>query len=99
MRRLYDLAATWGLWVALVLFGIVLAVVAHAAVNEAYPAPEPGYVTVTEDRDCYVYEDQTWGCFAPGDPGEPTNREPVWTGPFEESSMAYEVWTQGGDLR
>lgn len=86
-QRARDLA----LLVAFGVYAAALLVAAHLTLMET-TFPEPV-------SDCYVFEDDTWGCFEPGDPNEPVGRVPIWTGPFEESSLAYEVWTQGGDLR
>lgn len=90
------------LWMALAIYAAVLLFVVDAAFEESFPPIEPGYIVVNGDaavHDCYVYEDETWGCFDDGDPREPVGRVPIWTGPFDKSSEAYEVWTQGGDLR
>lgn len=81
---------TLGLWAALGMYAAALLIIAHLALEET-AIPEP----VT---DCYVFEDDTWGCFYPGDDNEPVGRVPVWTGKFDDSPIAYEVWTQGGDL-
>lgn len=56
MSRLLDRAITVALWVAVVLFGIVLAIVMHLAIEESYPDQQSGQAVIEPDPLHYCFE-------------------------------------------